>query len=186
MHRRSMQTCSSQIASRRRRAAALQAVSALAFDDIGAILVSGGGDTLVNAWLLAEVLDVSGSGGAPGAPVQLAGAAPLRPLHSWSDHTLPVTALAVGAGGAGAIVVSASLDRSVKVRALAQGGLLLSAAFPASIHRCGAWSRLAGWLAAAVSRLGRAEIPRFSSCILVLLGGLVGGWVVRVQGYLDF
>ena len=58
----------------------------------------------------------------------------LQPLHSWSDHTLPVTALAVGAGGVGAMVASASLDRSVKIRSLGQGLLLRTVALPVALH----------------------------------------------------
>lgn len=109
-----------------------QAVTVLAFNDSGSVLVSGGEDTLVSAWLLAEVLDSGAGSGAGG--LALGGAAALAPLHSWSDHTLPVTSLAVGAGDVNAVVVSSSLDRSVKVRSLAGGGLLLSVAFPSPIH----------------------------------------------------
>jgi pre-rRNA-processing protein IPI3 len=62
----------------------------------------------------------------------------LQPLHSWSDHTLPVTCLAVGAGDAGAVVASGSLDRSVKLRSLsggaAAGALLRSVPLPAAVH----------------------------------------------------
>lgn len=60
----------------------------------------------------------------------------LQPMASWSDHTLPVSCLAVGAGDAGAIVVSGSHDRTVKIRSLAggSGGLLRSVALPAPVH----------------------------------------------------
>ncbi len=60
----------------------------------------------------------------------------LQPLASWSDHTLPVSCLAVGAGDAGAIVVSGSHDRTVKIRSLAggSGGLLRSVALPSPLH----------------------------------------------------
>lgn len=37
----------------------LQAVTCLAFSDSGSVLVTGGEDTLVNAWLLADVLDAT-------------------------------------------------------------------------------------------------------------------------------
>lgn len=39
--------------------AALQAITCLAWSDSGAVLVTGGEDTLVNAWLLADVLDAT-------------------------------------------------------------------------------------------------------------------------------
>ncbi len=35
----------------------MQAVTCLRFTDCGSILVTGGEDTLVNAWLLADVVD---------------------------------------------------------------------------------------------------------------------------------
>lgn len=37
----------------------VQAVTCLAFSDSGSVLVTGGEDTLVNAWLLADVLDAT-------------------------------------------------------------------------------------------------------------------------------
>lgn len=64
----------------------------------------------------------------------------LQPLQSWSDHTLPVTCLAVGAGDAGAVVASGSLDRTVKVRSLVAGAgggagpLLRSVPLPAAVR----------------------------------------------------
>lgn len=38
-----------------------------------------------------------------------------RPLYSWSEHTLPITGLWIGAGGATAILLSSSLDHTIKV-----------------------------------------------------------------------
>ena len=102
-------------------------VTSLAFSNSGAELVTGGEDTLVTAWLLAEVLDVA-------APAPQLGGASLAPLHSWSDHTLPISAVAVGAGSGGnAFVFSASADRTLKIRALGTGILLRSIAFPAPL-----------------------------------------------------
>ena len=47
----------------------IQAVTALAFTDDGAALLSGGEDTVVSAWLLMDVLDAAaaqqGQGGTP-------------------------------------------------------------------------------------------------------------------------
>lgn len=158
-----------------------QAVTCLAFSDSGALLVTGGEDTLVNAWLLADVLDatagqamqVCGVGAdwrglrlrvcmavaalisccpprshlqpqtqtprlLPGHHCNTQMGGPLlQPLASWSDHTLPVTCLAVGAGDAGAVVASGSLDRTVKLRRLtggAGGGLLRSVPLPSPVH----------------------------------------------------
>ncbi|KAL4446691.1 hypothetical protein ABPG77_007935 [Micractinium sp. CCAP 211/92] len=103
-----------------------KAVTCLAWSDSGAVLVTGGEDTLVNAWLLADVLDATA-----GQQLQMGGPL-LQPLQSWSDHTLPVTCLAVGAGDAGAVLASGSLDRTVKIRSLAAGPLLRSVPLPAA------------------------------------------------------
>ena len=177
---------------------AVQAITCLAWSDSGAVLVTGGEDTLVNAWLLAEVVDATagqklqvGTAGIAGcwawgdvravgpaygergycldspACLSCAGSSPvtelplptlptraraqmggplLQPLHSWSDHTLRVTCVAVGAGDAGALVASGSLDRTLKLRSLvsppaggaggtaAGGPLLRSVTLPAGVH----------------------------------------------------
>lgn len=117
-----------------------QAVTALAFSDDGAVLLSGGEDTIACAWLLSDALDASPAqqGGLQGPPT----------LHTWcawpakaylsqresphnlvmrrpgpacrSEHTLSITALRVGVG-ANPVVATASLDRSCKLWSLAQG-----------------------------------------------------------------
>ena len=81
------------------------------------MLLSGGEDTLLHAWLLLDLLDAA-VGGSAGAG--FAGAAPAS-LHSWSEHTLPVTALLCGAGTADPFVASVSIDRTCKIYSLAQG-----------------------------------------------------------------
>ncbi len=101
-------------------------VTCLAFTDSGGELITGGEDTLVTAWLLAEVLDVA-------APLPQLGGSSLSPLHSWSDHTLPVTSVAVGSGGGNALVVSTSLDRTVKIRNLGSGVVLRSVMLPSPL-----------------------------------------------------
>jgi len=53
-----------------------QPVTALAFSDGGDVLLSGGEDTLVHAWLLLDLLDASGG------PDALQGAAPAS-FQSW-------------------------------------------------------------------------------------------------------
>lgn len=93
----------------------------------GGLLLSGGEDTVVSTWLLMDVLDASLS-------QQAMQQQPTAPLFSWSEHTLPVTSIHVGAGQANAIAVTASLDRSCKIWSLAQGTLLRSLTFPAAIY----------------------------------------------------
>ncbi|KAG1674968.1 hypothetical protein FOA52_014763 [Chlamydomonas sp. UWO 241] len=102
-------------------------VSCLSFNDSGSVLFSGAEDTLACAWLLAELLDVTQD------PSDAAYLRP-QPLHSWSEHTLPVTSLCVGSGEASCLVVTASLDRTVKVHSMADGRLLRSAALPAALN----------------------------------------------------
>ncbi|GLC77789.1 hypothetical protein PLESTB_000955900 [Pleodorina starrii] len=107
-----------------------KSVTALLLVCGASLLLSGGEDTLVHAWLLADLLESS-------LDVDRAGPTALAqptPLHSWFDHTLQVTALVAGAGEAAAVLASASLDRTVKLRRLADGCLLRSLAFPAAIH----------------------------------------------------
>jgi hypothetical protein len=60
----------------------MQAVSCLAFSDSGGLLVSGGEDTLVAAWLLGEVLDEQRDGPAAAAAA-VGGMARVEPLHTW-------------------------------------------------------------------------------------------------------
>ncbi|KAJ9528182.1 hypothetical protein QJQ45_014184 [Haematococcus lacustris] len=102
-----------------------KAVTCLAFTCSASLLVSGSEDTLVSSWLLHDLLDASQDLGSP------ADSRPL-PLHSWSSHSLPVTALALGAAGheAAGLVASASLDRSVKLHRLSDGALLATVALP--------------------------------------------------------
>jgi pre-rRNA-processing protein IPI3 len=67
------------------------------------------------------------------APLPQLGGSSLSPLHSWSDHTLPVTSVAVGSGGGNALVVSASLDRTIKLRNLGSGMVLRSITLPSPL-----------------------------------------------------
>jgi pre-rRNA-processing protein IPI3 len=92
-------------------------VTALAFSDGGYMLVSGGEDTMVHVWLVMDALDAAGHHSTHSMPIS---------LHSWSDHTLPVTGLFVGAGGANAIVATSSLDHSCHIYSLGQGVQLTS------------------------------------------------------------
>ncbi|WIA20965.1 hypothetical protein OEZ85_005302 [Tetradesmus obliquus] len=79
-----------------------KAVSCLAFSDSGGLLVSAGEDTLVAAWLLAEVLDEQRDGPAAAAAAAV-GMARVEPLHTWSEHTLPVTCIYLGSAAAGVV-----------------------------------------------------------------------------------
>ncbi|WIA41254.1 hypothetical protein OEZ86_004862 [Tetradesmus obliquus] len=108
-----------------------KAVSCLAFSDSGGLLVSAGEDTLVAAWLLAEVLDEKRDG--PAAAAAAVGMARVEPLHTWSEHTLPVTCIYLGCGEGSALLATASLDRSVKLWSLTTGQLLRTITLPAGV-----------------------------------------------------
>lgn len=116
-----------------------KATAALAWSASAAFLVSGGEDTQVCVAMMSDLLDVRRT------PQQ-----PYQALHTWyvdacshtyvlvallhdsrrSAHTMPVTALAVGAGDVDALVCSTSRDGHVKLWSLAQGTQLASFALP--------------------------------------------------------
>jgi pre-rRNA-processing protein IPI3 len=106
-------------------AAHYKAVTALTFTTSAAILVTGAEDTLVHAWLMCDLLDATLDSNAP------AFARP-APMHTWSDHSLPVTGLAVGTAGceAACLILSSSLDRSVKIHRMSDGALLAAVTLP--------------------------------------------------------
>jgi pre-rRNA-processing protein IPI3 len=103
-----------------------RAVTALRFTDDGSILVSAGEDAVVAAWLLMEVLDASTTHNSWNPNPQ--------PLHSLSQHTLPVTSICVGSGATNVILASVSLDRTCKLWSLAQGRLIRSISLPTPLH----------------------------------------------------
>ncbi|GIL98992.1 hypothetical protein Vretimale_4289 [Volvox reticuliferus] len=84
---------------------------------------------MLHAWLLADLLD-------PAQDLNLRAPTVVnpKPLHTWCDHTMQVTALAAGVGNAASVLASASLDHTVKLRRLGDGCQLRSHALPASIN----------------------------------------------------
>eukprot|EP00884_Botryococcus_braunii_P017660 jgi/Botrbrau1/4578/Bobra.60_2s0064.1 len=102
-----------------------KAITALCFDDGGSVVVSGGEDTLVQAFLLPDLLSPACHRAQNAAP---------SPLHSWSVHTLAVTALCCGAGLLNPILLTASMDRSCHIFSLATGAELKAVHLPASLH----------------------------------------------------
>lgn len=97
------------------------AVGVLAFTDDDLFLVSAEEHAYVKVWRLGDVLDLSDRARAR-AP---------QPFRVWAEHTLPVTDVAVGAGGACSRIITGSLDQSVKIWSLATGQRLATVAFPA-------------------------------------------------------
>ena len=76
----------------------------MAFTDDGSHLVTCSEDSLVRTWSCGQLLDYNATS-----------ALPPKPTNSWSYHTLPVTGLAVGIGGAAAYICTVSADRSLVV-----------------------------------------------------------------------
>lgn len=98
----------------------LHAVTALAFTDDDALLLTAGADAAVHAFSTAAVVDTSRKLSADPIPVvQLVA------------HTLPVVALAVGYAGSSARVVTAGADRSLRIWHLASASCLATVLLPA-------------------------------------------------------
>jgi len=106
-----------------------KAVSALAFSKDDALLITGGEDGLVHVWNLMEVLDVCNIADAAGNVPSNA-----KPLHSWSQHTLPITSIAVGIEGDLSLVATSSLDQTVNLWSLVDGLHMRTISFPTAIH----------------------------------------------------
>ncbi|CAL5226138.1 g8957 [Coccomyxa viridis] len=101
-----------------------KAVTVLQFSGDGSILLSGGEDTVALAWFLMDLLDASAPRNASQAP---------QPLHTWSQHTLPITSIHCGRT-MDPVVVTTSLDQRCNVYSMAKGSLLRTIAFPAALH----------------------------------------------------
>ncbi|XP_063239651.1 WD repeat-containing protein 18 isoform X2 [Bacillus rossius redtenbacheri] len=98
------------------------AVTAVRFLDDGSHFVSAGEDCAVAVWSLAQLASVGRAAvHEPGRRTP--------PRHVFRDHSLPVSDLHVGAGGARARVFTASADRTCKVYDLSSGTLLLTVVF---------------------------------------------------------
>lgn len=101
-----------------------KSVSCSILTDDESCLVSGGDDGFINVWPLIRILDV-----AEGLDPQMH----LPFLYSWDAHSLPVTGLVCGVGGCNAILVSCSLDCTVKIWSLGLGTHLRTLRMPCAI-----------------------------------------------------
>lgn len=97
-------------------------VTCLVLCDDQSLLVSGSEDGTVRVYSLVTVFDEVARQKGDHLYV-----------HSFLEHTLPVTDIVVGYGGANAIIVSASEDRTCKVWRMSTGQLLRSIIFPSVI-----------------------------------------------------
>ncbi|GAA5858619.1 hypothetical protein JCM8547_001394 [Rhodosporidiobolus lusitaniae] len=108
-----------------------RAVSALAFSDDGAALVSGSEDATVSVWSIGRLLNST--------PMN-----PPTPFATLSDHTLPITDLCVGVGAFPKCrIMTSSLDSTVKVWDISTSppALLSTFSFPTPISHV-AWDPL--------------------------------------------
>lgn len=107
-----------------------RSVTCACFTGDGSHIVTGSEDSLVRVWSLAQIIDYSSGQQAPPAAV-----------HTWNLHTLPVTSVACGSGGASARILSGSMDRSMRVWHIPTGVCLAMAQFPTpvtsvALHPC--------------------------------------------------
>lgn len=94
-----------------------QPINCIKFTDDGSHFISGGQDGQVIVWSLSAAI---------GNPYQTE---TVEPLHSFSDHALPVNDLWIGAGGMRGLLVTASMDRTCKIYDIGSGSMLLSLVF---------------------------------------------------------
>lgn len=99
-----------------------RSITAIQFTDDDSHVITASEDSLVRVWSCGDLLDYSAQSHAAPSPVV-----------SWNQHTLPVSALAVGSGGIAARICSASLDRSVRIWHIPSGGCLASVSFPSPL-----------------------------------------------------
>jgi len=96
-----------------------RSVTCACFTGDGSHFVTGSEDSLVRVWSIAQIIDYA-SGQQP----------PPAAIHTWNLHTLPITSVAAGTGGAGARILSTSMDRSMRVWNIPTGQCLAMAQFP--------------------------------------------------------
>ena len=93
-------------------------VTTLAFSDKGTEIVAGSEDSLVTVWSVAGVLSQQNRQGS---------------LHTWSDHTMPISQVCIGAGVTDPYVYVCSLDHTISVRSLLSGRLLQKVTLPSAL-----------------------------------------------------
>lgn len=99
-----------------------QTVTAIRFIDDGSHFISAGHDGMILVWKLSSILAARGYSNHD-----------ITPLHTFSDHTLPITDLVVGKGGIHGILTSVSLDRTCRIYDLASATLLVNLVFPEAL-----------------------------------------------------
>lgn len=100
-----------------------KAVSALAFTDDDSHIISGGKDSIINVWPLADIVDPS---------LQANDGTSIPPLVSWSEHALPVTSIHCSMGGVSGRIFSTSLDQTCKFWEIGSSNCLYSIVVPSA------------------------------------------------------
>ncbi|GAA5902981.1 hypothetical protein JCM5296_004509 [Sporobolomyces johnsonii] len=149
-----------------------RAISALAFTQDSAALVTASDDAGVSVWSIGLLLNAS--------PLT-----PPAPFATLSDHTLGITSLCVGLGSfPHCRVLTGSLDGTVKVWDLSTTppALLSTFEFPHPVHHL-AWDPLERFFFAAGPSPSRAPAPVPSSSSPAVAPAGSGGRVTRVNLY---
>lgn len=97
-----------------------QTITCLKFTSDGSTFVSGGEDGLVFVWSLSSVISRTANS---------SGSRQASPLHSFSDHSLPVKDLFLGRFGIQARLVTVSLDCTARIYDIDGGAILLTLVF---------------------------------------------------------
>jgi WD40 repeat protein len=103
-----------------------RAVQSIIFSDCGSYLITGGADGLVNMWSLMDIVSEEEDYGVSYKD----GNASLKPVRTWSEHQLPVSALHALPSSR---IVSTSQDRHVMIMELFSGITLAKIQMPAAI-----------------------------------------------------
>lgn len=111
-----------------------KAIRSLVFNLEGNVLVTASDDASVHVWHLAEIYHPK----LPPVP---------KPLHAWSDHSLPVTDILISQGQGSLRVFTASLDATCKVWDLTTGLLLATYLLPSPVTAIALNSREASLVA---------------------------------------
>eukprot|EP00795_Rhopilema_esculentum_P004628 gene4628-20903_t len=98
-----------------------QNVTSLKFTDYGGFFVSAGDDNLVMVWSLSSVLSVGTNSRGMVEDV--------KPVHTFSHHSLPIKDLYLTCGGIHGRLVTCSLDQTCKVYDLSSGQQICSFLF---------------------------------------------------------